>query len=316
MGAWRKFRCGKQSRADVLRYERQLGDNILDLHYSLRNKTYQHGGYDSFFVQDPKHRHIHKAEVRDRLVHHAIVRMIERMFERQFIFDSWSCRKRKGTHAAIERFRRVAWSLSRNNTVPVWVLKMDIAKFFASVDQGVLLAIIERTVSCKDTRSLIANVLRSFDKGLPLGNLTSQLFANVYLNELDQYVKHGLRVPHYLRYCDDFVILSRDPEALKALVPHIQAFLKARLRLQLHPAKITLGRLSEGVDFLGFVCFTYHTVLRTKTKRRMLARVGDKNLSSYLGLISHTRSHKLKQILLQKHHEHRSFEDGGKGQRP
>jgi len=203
--------------------------------------------------------------------------------------------------------------LSRNNTVPVWVLKMDIAKFFASVDQGVLLATIERTVSCKDTRSLIANVLCSFDKGLPLGNLTSQLFANVYLNELDQYVKHGLRVPHYLRYCDDFVMLSRDPETLKALIPQIEAFLKARLRLQLHPDKITLSRLSEGVDFLGFVCFTYHAVLRTKTKRRMLARVGDKNLSSYLGLISHTRSHKLKQILLQKHHEHRRLEDGRKG---
>jgi len=242
-------------------------------------------------------------------VHHAIVRMIERMFERKFIFDSWSCRKRKGTHAAIERFGRIAWSLSRNNTVPVWVLKMDIAKFFASVDQGVLLAIIERTVSCKDTRPLIANVLGSFDKGLPLGNLTSQLFANVYLNELDQYVKHRLRVPHYLRYCDDFVILSRDPDVLKALVPQIRLFLESQLRLQLHPAKITLSRLSNGVDFLGFVCFPYTAVLRTKTKRRMLARVGDKNLSSYLGLISHTRSYGLKKLLLQKKYD-RNMEDG------
>ena len=220
--AWKEFQKGKRKKADVQEFGLGLEDNIFNLHYALKNESYQHSGYKSFYVNDPKRRHIHKASVRDRLLHHAVVRVLTPIFERKFIFDSWSCRKRKGTHRAVDRFQKLAWRLSRNNTRTVWILKLDIRKCFESVNHDALMLILSRAIRDDEVLRLLQNIIASFPKGIPLGNLTSQLFVNVYLNELDQFIKHS--VAHcaivspatgslsYLRYSDDFVLIHWQKE--------------------------------------------------------------------------------------------------------
>ncbi|HWQ99945.1 MAG TPA: reverse transcriptase/maturase family protein [Candidatus Methylomirabilis sp.] len=256
--------------------------------------TYHHGSYSPFVICDPKRREIHKASVRDRLLHHAIVRVIEPLFDRQFIYDAWSCRKGKGTHRAVQRFQHWGWSLSRNNTRTVWVLKLDIRKYFSSIDQEVLLAILGRTIRDARVMSLFYEVIGSFKPGMPLGNLTSQLFANVYLNELDQYVKHVLVVKYYLRYCDDMLILDTDRAQLEDIRSSISGFLSERLHLHIHPDKIVVRRYYAGIDVLGFVCFPYFRLLRTTSKRRLLRRYSARNAASYNGLLAYARTHGLR----------------------
>ena len=283
-------------------FEFNLEDQVFALHKELEKRTYQHGPYESFYVCDPKRRHIHKPSVRDRLVHHAVFRVIEPIFEKQFVFDVWSCRKGKGTHRAIERFQKLAWKLSRNNTKTVWVLKLDIRKFFESVDQEILLAILSRAIRDEQAMDLIRIIVKSFSAGIPLGNLTSQLFANVYLNEMDQRIRSVCPLPRgntkgsgsrsfgFLRYCDDFILLHRNKNVLISHLPRIRSFLSAHLHLVLHPHKILLARYHHGIDFLGFVCFSHYRILRTKTKRRMLKRINARNWASYRGLFEHGRS--------------------------
>lgn len=270
-------------------------DNIVGLHESLVNRTYRHGGYQSFYITDPKLRHIHKARVRDRLLHHAIYRQLYPFFDRLFIADSFSCRVGKGTHAALDRFRRLAWKESRNGTRTCWALKCDVRKFFASVDHAILRRLLTEYIPDRKILILLEEVIESFEtaprKGLPLGNLTSQLFANVYLNELDQFAKHFLKAKQYIRYADDFVFLSNDRLNLEATLPIIRAFLHDRLALDLHPDKVFIKTAASGVDFLGWVHFPDHRTLRTATKRRMFRRIGEsptkQTLASYFGMLSH-----------------------------
>ncbi len=295
--AWKEFRRGKTGKRDVQAFEWKLEDSIFALHEDLKRGTYCHGTYESFYVCDPKRRHIHKPSVRDRLLHHAVVRVIEPSFDGRFIFDVWSCRKGKGTHRAVARFQKLAWSISRNDTRAVWVLKLDIQKFFESVDQNILLGILTKTITDDRVMGLLTDVIRRFPSGIPLGNLTSQLFANIYLNELDQFVKHELRAQFYVRYCDDFVLLHENRDALSAMLPRIRDFLAGHLALALHPQKITLTLYHRGVDFLGFVCFPHFRLLRTKTKLRMLRRVSTKNVILYAGLVRQARANGLRRAL-------------------
>jgi retron-type reverse transcriptase len=278
---------------DVQEFSLHLEDNIIDLHDTLQNRTYRHGGYQQFIVHDPKRRVIHKASVRDRLVHHAVIRVIEPVFDRHFIFDSWSCRKGKGTHAAVDRLQALAWSLSRNDTRTVWALKLDIRKYFASVDQAVLIGLIRKRIDDDRLIVLLENIIGSFPAGFPLGNLTSQLFANVYLNELDQFAKHELRPPAYVRYCDDFILLHNDRPQLIAWLGLIKRFLSDRLHLIVHPDKIVLQPYHRGIDFLGYVNFPHFRILRIKTAVRMIRRINSRNVPSYWGVVSHCRSHTL-----------------------
>lgn len=298
--AWDEFRKGKAQRRDLMEFEINLENNILKLHHDLVNNNYSHSLYFSFFVHDPKRRHIHKASVRDRLLHHAIVRVIEPMFDKAFIFDSWSCRKTKGTHAAVNRLQQIAHKLSQNNTQIVWALKLDIKKFFESMDHEVLLNILSRKIKDLRTMLLLEEIVDSFYPGLPLGNLTSQLFANVYMNELDQYVKHTLKIPGYLRYSDDFVLLHTNRSVLMDCVPVIREFLSTKLKLRLHEQKIILSKYRSGVDFLGYICFPDFRVLRTRTKRRMLKKIESRNFASYSGVLQHCRSYELRQKLVQE----------------
>ena len=304
LAAWKEFKKGKERKADVQEFSLNLEDNIFSLRDALKSGAYRHSHYISFFVRDPKLRHIHKATVRDRVLHHAIVKIIEPIFERLFIFDSYSSRKNKGMHQAITRFRKFAWKLSQNNTKTVWVLKCDIRKFFDSVDQETLIWLIRRKVEDGDSVNLIKEIIHSFKieigKGIPLGNVTSQLFSNIYLNELDQFVKRELRIKYYIRYADDFVILSGDINFLEVVLRQIEVFLKEELNLKFHADKISIGKWHKGIDFLGYVVFPHHILLRTKTKRRMFKRATEKNLSSYLGVLKHCRSYKLKSLLVKQ----------------
>ena len=301
--AWQEFVRGKRKRADVQEFERHLMYHVLILHHELTAGTYNHGGYHHFKISDPKPRDIHKASVRDRLVHHAIYRVLYPFFDKRFIADSYSCREGKGTHRAINRFRAFAHKVSKNDTCTCWVLKCDIRKFFASIDHNTLLNILQKYLRDERTLALVAGIIASFNsgtpsKGLPLGNLTSQLLVNIYMNEFDWFVKRELKVKHYIRYADDFALLSPDKTYLIQLVPHIELFLRGELKLELHPNKLFIKTLASGVDFLGWVHFSDHRVLRTATKKRMFQRIkqtgGKKEtVESYLGLLSHGNTQKL-----------------------
>lgn len=311
MTAWDEFLRGKRNKPDVQAFSLNLMDNIILLHEKLKAKTYKHGGYQSFFINDPKRRHIHKASVRDRLLHHAIYRVLYPFFDRTFIGDSYSCRLDKGTHKALNQFRALAYKVSHNHTRTCWILKCDIRKFFASIDHAILMEVLKNYIPDQDILWLLGQVIKSFSTegqlniGLPLGNLTSQLFANVYLNVFDQFVKHRLKAKDYVRYADDFVILSDDKLWLKSLILLIQSFLSEKLKLNLHPDKIFLQTIASGVDFLGWVHFPDHRVLRGTTKRRMMRRVGEhstnETLQSYLGLLKHGNSFKAAGDLLNEY---------------
>lgn len=311
LSAWEEFVEDKASKPDVLLFARNLMDNILQLHEDLVNRTYQHGDYRSFFINDPKRRHIHKASVRDRLLHHAVYRILYPFFDRTFIADSYSCRVDKGVHRALDRFQCFALQIGKNNTYTCWVLKCDIKKFFASVDQGILMNMLTKYISDVDILNLLTNILDSFytdgnyNTGLPLGNLTSQLLTNIYMNQFDQWVKHSLKATHYIRYADDFVFLSQDREWLLGIIPQVRDYLSSRLSLTLHPDKIYLKTFASGVDFLGWVHFPDHRVLRTTTKRRMFRRIKDhptdETVQSYIGLLSHGNAEQLReQVLIQQ----------------
>ena len=314
LAAWKEFVRGKCSKQDVQVFYAHLMHNILSLHRDLKEGTYQHGGYEAFKISDPKPRDIHKATVRDRLLHHAIYRKLYPFFDCTWITDSYSCRKRKGTHRAMNRFRQFAYKVSLNHTRTCWVLKCDIRKFFASIDQKTLMEIVSRYMPDPDIQWLIGQIVSSFhcpqssaavenrgkwQKGLPLGNLTSQLLVNIYMNEFDQFVKHKLKARHYIRYTDDFIVLSHDKQWLKHIERYITLFLRERLKLELHPDKVFIKTLASGVDFLGWVHFLDHRVLRSATKRRMFRRtIGFDEESpivqSYLGLTSHGNAEKLR----------------------
>jgi RNA-directed DNA polymerase len=300
--AWKEFLPGKKSKPDVQDFNLHLIDNILALRFDIVNGLYRHGGYQAFKISDPKPRDIHKASVRDRLLHHGIYRVLYPFFDRTFIADSYSCRIGKGTHRAIRRFDTFYRQVSRNNTRTVWVLKCDIRKFFASVDHGVLMGILKERIVDQKILDLLGEVVDSFSStmagvGLPLGNLTSQLLVNIYMNEFDQFVKHRLRVRHYIRYADDFVILSSNRDYLDIVLTEMRYFLLNRLRLNLHPDKVFVKTMASGVDFLGWVNFPDHKVIRTATKRRMIRRLdettSEETVSSYRGLLRHGNAHKI-----------------------
>lgn len=312
---WQEFLCGKRKRRDIAEFLLNFSDNIFNLHEELKNKTYRHGYYHAFKINDPKPRDIHKASVRDRLVHHMIYNTLYLFFDKKFIFDSYSCRFGKGTHKAINRFRKFERKVSKNNTKQCWILKCDIKKFFANIDHDILKYILAENIADTDISWLLNQVINSFntkdkdDVGLPLGNLTSQIFVNIYMNAFDQFMKREVKAKFYIRYADDFVIFDRNKDFLLEIVPKISNFLENTLRLTLHPNKIFIKTLSSGVDFLGWVHFPTHRVLRTTTKSRMfrhLERKFSKEVAaSYLGLLSHGNSFKLTNKIsgIMKEHE-------------
>lgn len=290
--------------------------NIFNLHHDLKQKKYKHGEYKAFKINDPKPRDIHKASVRDRLLHHAIYRILYPYFDKKFIYDSYSCRNEKGTHRALNRFKYFHNIVSKNNTKTCFVLKCDIKKFFASIDHQILKDILRKHIQDEDILWPLNQIVDSFhtninynksnpayaitQTGLPLGNLTSQLLVNIYMNEFDQFVKHNLKVKYYIRYADDFVVLSEDKEYLEKVLNQMKEYLLNNLKLTMHPDKVFIKTIYSGVDFLGWVNFPTNRVLRTTTKKRMFKNLkgnGYKKESviSYLGMLSHGNSYKLRE---------------------
>ncbi len=236
--------------------------------------------------------------------------MLYEVFDKTFIFDSYSCRDEKGTHRAFQRLVTLARKVSRNYTTPCWAIKMDIKKFFDSVNHEILLELLTERIADQQLLSLLKQIIRSFEhmpgKGMPLGNLTSQLFSNVYMDPLDKFVKHKLEVKHYLRYADDFVILSRDPDYLLGCLVEINLFLKEKLKLHIHPNKVSLRKLSQGIDFVGYVALPHHELPRHRTAKRIIKKVKtagaeeiEKSLPSYLGHLGHANSHKLRRKIVE-----------------
>jgi retron-type reverse transcriptase len=318
--AWDAFKQDKRDRPDVLQFEWQLEENIFQLHRELVRKTYHHGPYAGFYVTDPKQRHIHKATVRDRIMHHAVFSVVNPIFEPTFIPTSFSCRVGYGTHKGVEALKKMMGKVSKNNTNRCFVLKCDIQKFFASVDHEILLSILEKRIKDDDIMWLLKSIIESYEsapgKGIPIGNLTSQLFANVYMNEFDQFVKHRLKVNYYVRYTDDFALVSESPEELERLLIPISEFLENELALTLHPNKIILRSVCQGIDFLGYVTFPKYRLLRVKTRKRMFRKMKkrvedcksgkinrknlEQSLQSYLGVMSHADTYKLREELLNR----------------
>lgn len=323
--AWDEFKSGKREKRDVQVFEWHLEQNIFALHRELCAGTYRHRPYTGFYICDPKPRHIHKASVRDRIVHHAIYSVINPLFEPTFISTSFSCRIGYGTHKGVDTLRAMMRTVSKNNTKPCWVLKCDIRKFFDSVDHEILISILENKIKDAETTALLETIIESYcinpkadrGRGIPIGNLTSQLFANVYMNEFDQFMKHTLRVKHYVRYTDDFVIVGNDPKYLKNLLSPIAHFLKNTLQLELHPNKSTLLSVCQGIDFLGYITFPDYRLLRTKTRHRLIRKLKKRiknyetgtvsrenieaSIQSYLGILSHANTYRLKEDILNQY---------------
>ena len=272
--AFKKARKRKTKKAYVAKFEKNLNENLLKLRNELISLTYKPRSLKTFILRDPKTRKISKSHFRDRIVHHTLCNIIEPIFDKTFIYDSYANRKSKGALKAIYRFDNFKIRATNNLKSNCYVFKADIKHYFDAVDHKILLDIIKRKIKDEKVIWLIQLILSNFnikvkDKGMPLGNLTSQFFANIYLNELDQFVKHELKAKYYIRYVDDFIILNREKRLLEYYKDKISNFLKQGLLLELHPGKCKIILLKRGVNFLGFREFYYHKLLRKSNIRKM-----------------------------------------------
>jgi hypothetical protein len=285
--AARKAQRGKRFNENVAAFNHNLEAELLKLQQELRGETYHPGVPRQFNVYDRKPRLITAAPYRDRVVHHALCNVIEPLFERSFIYDAYACRSGKGTHAAVSRLTK---ALRRNR----YLLQCDIRKYFPSIDHEVLKALLRRKIGCARTLWLLDLVIDASPpqqeiihyypgdnlftphmrrRGLPVGNQTSQLFANVYLDPLDHYLKETLRAQHYVRYCDDFLVLGDQKSLLWDIKEGIETFLASDLRLGLHPTKQWVRPGDAGVDFLGYRIFPTHRLLLRASGYRFQRRL-------------------------------------------
>ena len=274
--AFKKAKKHKTTKDYVIEFERELSNNLLAIRSELLLHSYSPKPLVNFIIRDPKTRKISKSNFRDRVVHHALCNIIEPIFERIFIYDSYANRVGKGTINAIKRFDYFKRKVSRNNNAKCYALKADIKKYFESVNHGILISIIKKKIKDNNILWLINKILSNCtyggggrtNAGMPLGNLTSQFFANVYLNELDYFIKHRLKVRYYIRYVDDFVILHNSKEQLEKYKCEISHFLIKQLSLQLHPDKSKIFQLSRGTTFLGLRIFQNHKLLKKSNIRK------------------------------------------------
>jgi len=346
--------CRKRKRNtfNALQFEMRQELNLLELLEALQNHSYQPARSVCFIATKPKLREIFAADFRDRIVHHLLVDYLERDWERIFIYDSYACRKNKGIHAAVTRLQKFMRQVSCNGQRPAWYLQMDIHNFFMSIDKNRLLKILTPRINHPDvlwlTETLVQHdctedyvykgrqglldqvpkhkSLRYVEKhrGLPIGNLNSQFFANVYLNKLDQFVKHQLKCQYFLRYCDDFVLLSADKNQLADWRAKIEAFLHKELALTLNTRRERCQQINDGVDFLGYIVRKDYLLPRRRVVnqlRQKLACYQDQlveyqkqtvvfhfdyaileqcraTLASYWGHLLHADSYRLRQRLL------------------
>ncbi len=283
--AHKKAKKGKTKKRDVINFKRDYLCKILYLARELETKNYSPKPLETFLISDPKTRKISKSDFRDRIVHHALILVIGDYFERSFIYDSCANQIGKGTLFAVKRFDLFKRKVTKNFSRKAYCLKADIKHYFQEVDHEVLLSIIRRKIKDEQVIWLIKNILNNTTnnsregqtsfckKGMPLGNLTSQFFANVYLHELDYFAKHILRIKYYIRYVDDFVILHENKEQLEIWKSQIGGFLRSKLKIELHPQKSRIILLSKGIDFVGFRHFLHHRLLRKRNIQNMRRKI-------------------------------------------
>nr|AQS31691.1 hypothetical protein [uncultured archaeon]AQS34501.1 hypothetical protein [uncultured archaeon]AQS34522.1 hypothetical protein [uncultured archaeon] len=276
--AYKKARKHKTLKSCVIEFENNLKENLSQLQRELESESYMPRPLETFILRDPKTRVISKSNFRDRVVHHALCNIIEPIFEKLFIYDSFANRLGKGTQKAIERFENFKREITKNNTKRAYVLKADIKHYFENVDHNILVKLLERKIKDQKLIHLIKIILnnhqtRHLDKGMPLGNLTSQFFANIYLHELDWFVKHQLKARHYIRYVDDFVIIETNIKTLEDHMLRINAFLRENLLLEIHPEKSKFQLLTQGIRFLGLRIYLHHRLLTKMNIRKFKKRL-------------------------------------------
>lgn len=268
---YQKARRGKRFEDETIRFGNNLEEELISLLDELKSGAYHTGKYRRFYIHEPKLREIAALPFRDRVVQHALVAAIEPIVGKEFIFDSYACQAGKGTHAGADRLTTYLRQAHRKWT-STYILKADISKYYASVDHTILIDLFHKKIDCPRTMQLIEDIIYSWNEevgcGIPIGNLTSQLFANLYLNELDHFVKDDLRSEMYIRYMDDFVLLGPDKIRLRQDCYTIETFLVDRLRLFLNN-RTDIFCEAQGVNFLGYRIWRTHRLLRKSSVRRM-----------------------------------------------
>lgn len=316
--AYLRARIGKRQRREVLRFERDLEGNLIQLQNELIWDMYQTGPYRTFHVHEPKKRMVAALPFRDRVLQHSLVSVIEPIFEKRFIHHSYACRPGRGMHMGANQAQQWLREVKREHG-KVYCLKADVAKYFASIDQEILITLLEKKIKCRRTMNLCKEIMSTWHEGLPIGNLTSQLWANVYLHELDIFVKETLQVRRYIRYMDDFVIVHHDKKFLQGLRVVIENFLAQKLKLRLNnktqifPVGTKHGR---ALDFLGYRMWTTHRRLRRESVKRMAKRMEQmrkqyargeishpdiqRRIASWLGHAKHAESYTIRRLVLGK----------------
>jgi len=323
--AYYDARKNKRTTASALRFELDFESHLLRLYEDIANRTYKVSRSICFVVTKPLRREVFAGAFRDRIVHHLLFNYISPLFERLFINDSYSCRLGRGTSYGIKRADRFIRSCSENYDKDCYILKLDISGYFMGIDKNILYSKIEKVLllpryqaDAKFDISLVLwliqqviynnptlNCLRKgrledwndlpknkslFNvepgKGLPIGNLTSQLFGNIYLNDLDYFIVHTLGCRYYGRYVDDFVIVHRDKKFLKSIIPCIREYLSNNLTLQLHPKKIYLQHYNKGVKFLGVIIKPYRILIGKRLKGNFYQCIRKWNLKINAGKFS------------------------------
>ena len=317
MEAHLKARKGKGNRKEIILFNLKQEEYIMWLYEQLKNQTYKHGGYTEFYVTEPKLRKIEKSRYIDRIVHTWLVEnFLELAFVPQFIFSSYACLKNKGMHRVCIYVQDTMMHCKR-----IWneyyILKMDIAKYFDNIDKSILFKIINRKIKDKKLLWLIKEILyaQPREKGLEIGNYTSQMFANIYLNEVDQYIKHELKIKYYCRYLDDSIVIVETKQEAKEALTKIQEFLKNNLKLELNQ-KTQIFKSKQGVNFCGYKINEYRLKLRDKGKRKLKKKIkkmkekikegkitskeAKKYLAGHMGYIKIANTYMLEQKLFAK----------------
>src|SRR3989338_9523664 len=275
--AWLEYRKGKRSRTEVRVFERRLEENLLQLIDDLQRGAYRHGPYQKFLVHDPKKRVISAPSIRDHIVHQAIYNVLYPFFDRVFLPSSFSCRTDKGTHLAVKVLSAYLRQQSLNYARDCWILHGDIKKCFNSIEHETLFRLLTARIYCDRTLTLLREIGNSYStntgfgeslRGIPLGNLTSQLFINIYMHELDVFVKEKLRVKKYLRYADDFILVFERAEECQKTALLTREFIEKSLRLSFPTTHEHITNLARGFEVLGQRFLPFYRVIKPRTFRR------------------------------------------------
>lgn len=284
--SWFAFRKGKKPTSELNYFQYYLEKNLYNLFIDLNSGRYHHGGYRKFIVCDNKRREISVADIRDRVAHRLIYDYLNKIYDKTFVYDAWSCRVGKGLMGAVERIH-----LFLKHCPNGYVWKCDIKKFFDSIDHKILIKILSSKIKDEKTLILLEKIIESFQyspgsrRGMPIGNLTSQIFANIYMNEFDRFIKYQLKPKAYLRYGDDFILIHRDMGKLKSHRDEAVEFLNNILKLRINFKNDKIIKISDGLKFLGAIISPLGKMLNRRNFRRISRKLNIRNISSYSGLV-------------------------------